>query len=280
MSIRQFVKEGLPNDTDFVHCETSNNPSLRVIPLERVVEEAKRVGELRGKKVYTAFDNTFTPLIVQPAKHEVDFVVNSTTKYLDGHSEELGGSVSGKAEEIGKFKDLKCGRRMVYGANMGRAAAKGLLGKMRDLPERLYLATQNAKKVKAIAERFGLMKEVRHIESDMEEYGSRFNRIRNRNIPQTISNGMINIDFRSVENARRFIDEMVKEGIGKCAVSLGSAKTYYSIPAETTHSEMPKEEQEKVGIAPGMVRISCGVEPDLAEKFEKVLKRLFPERVA
>jgi len=276
MTISQFIEEGLPDDTDFVHCETSNNPPLRVMPLERVVAEAKRVGELRGRKVYTSFDNTFTPLTVQPAVRGVDFVVHSITKYLGGHSRYLGGSVSGKTENIRQFMNLKHGRRMVYGANMDRGVAREFLESMKDLPERLYRATQNARKVKVIAENFGL--EVRHVESDMGEYGWRYNKIRNKKIPQSISNGMINIDFGTVESARQFIDEMVKEGIGKGAVSLGCVKTYYSIPAETTHSEMPRDEQEKVGITPGMVRISCGVESDLVEKFEKVLTRLFSGR--
>jgi len=272
MTISEFMSQGLPDDTDMAYCEASNNPMLRVVPLDRVVSEAKRVSELRGKRVVTVVDNTFTPLIVRPADHGVDFVVHSTTKYLGGRSEHLGGSVSGRADDIAQFRGLGDGERMLHGANMDRGVAGKFLDGMHDLPERLLRATVNARKVKVIAEKYGW--KVRHIESDMEGYGSRYAEIRNEKIPPAISNGMICIDFGSAEKARKFVDMMISEGIGKGAVSLGSVTTYYSIPAETTHSEMPAKEQLRVGITPGVVRISCGVEPDLAEKFEMVAEKL------
>jgi cystathionine beta-lyase/cystathionine gamma-synthase len=68
------------------------------------------------------------------------------------------------------------------------------------------------------------------------------------------------------------VDMMIKAGVGHGAVSLGSERTYYCIPSQTTHSEMSAEEMARIGITPGLVRISCGIEPDLIEKFEKVLK--------
>ena len=272
LSITDFLEQGLPDDTAMAYFEASNNPTLRVVPIDRVVSEAERVSAIRGKKVITVCDNTFTGGTVRPVEFGVDLSVHSMTKYMNGRSEDLGGSISGKAELVDQVKGLDRGQRMLYGGVMSPRVARPFMKYIGDLHERLYKATQNAKGLKALAQEFDLA--VRFIEDAKAEYAERYNKIRNPRIPMTVSNGMITIDFGSSEKAQDFVDTMIEEGIGLGAVSLGSMTTYYSIPAETTHSEMPSEEQEKIGITPGMVRISCGVESDLVDRTRKVLEKL------
>lgn len=261
ISVEEFLEKGLPSDTKLVFFEPCNNPTLQVVPMKKIVDAAKEI------RAITACDSTFTPLTIKPLDHGVDAVIHSLTKYAGGKSEDTGGSVSGKRDFICKFKDLHHGSRMVVGTTMASRVAWAFLQNMRDLPERLYQATQNAKKLKAVAEENGL--EVRFIE-DEENYAE----IRNPALPDSVSNGMLVIDFKETEVARAFVDKLSAQGIGRSAVSLGAKNTLYSIPADTTHSEMPVEEQLKVGITPGMVRISCGVEENLATEADKVIKEL------
>ncbi len=261
LTVEEFQEKGLPADTKLVFFEPCNNPTLDVVPVKQIVEAARKIGAT------TACDSTFTPLTVKPLELGVDAVIHSLTKYAGGRSEDTGGSVSGKTEFIQKFSDLHHGVRMVGGTTMASRVAWAFLQNMQDLPERLYLATQNARKLKAVAEEHGL--DVRFIEDE-----ANYQEIRNPALPDTVSNGMLVIDFKSTEKARAFVDKLSENGIGRSAVSLGAKETLYSIPADTTHSEMPLEEQVKAGITPGMVRISCGVEKDLVEKAEQVLQEL------
>jgi methionine-gamma-lyase len=191
------------------------------------------------------------------------------TKYIGGKSEDLGGSISGKEELINQLLDLNSGKRMLGGGVMAPRVAKEFIHNLKDLPERLHRATVSAKAVKQIAQKNG-------VTAKFIEEAENFSVIRNKNLPEsTISNGMVSLYFDTQDQAHEFIDTMIQLGIGKGAVSLGAGTTYYSIPAETTHSELDEEAQEKVGITPGLVRVSCGEEPDLAEKVKDVLWSMF-----
>lgn len=260
LSISDFKAQGLSDHTSMVFCETSNNPTLEVVPLKRVAEEAKRVGAV------SVCDNTFTSLTVRPAENGVDLTVTSMTKYFNGRSEDLGGCVSGNAELIGKFSDLKEGQRMLGGAIMAPRVAKEFLEHLANLPERLFKATQNARGVREVAIRAGFR--ARTVE-DFPEYSE----IRNPAIPASVSNGMVSLFMDDAQQASALVDMLIKEGLGHGAVSLGAEGTYYCIPGRTTHSEMPDEEMARAGITPGLVRISCGIAPDLVQKFEEVLTR-------
>lgn len=258
LSITDFLKDGLPDDTSMVFCESSNNPTLKVVPLNDVAREAKRVGAV------SVCDNTFTPLSVRPVENGIDLTVASMTKYFNGKSEDLGGSVSGSAAMIAPFLDLHEGRRMLGGAIMAPRVAKEFLKHLVTLPERLLRATQNAKGVRNAAVNAGFR--VKTVE-DFPEYTA----MRNNDIPHSVSNGMVALFMDDAQQASDFVDAMIRAGVGCGAVSLGSEHTYYCIPSQTTHSEMPEDELDRIGITPGLVRISCGAEPDLIERFEQIL---------
>lgn len=281
MPISKFEEEGLPDDTDMVYFETSNNPTLRIVPMQKLVEEAKRVGAV------SVCDNTFTPLTVKPADHGVDLVLHSMTKYMNGESEDLGGIVSGNTESICKLLDLHHGQRMTGGANMAPRVAKDFLIKMASLPERLYRATQNARAVAKIAKKFNAGEnrlKVRTADSYIRFNGGISSKtredipgIKDPEMPETISNGMVSIFLPTIEQAHALANKMIQRNLGKGAVSLGATTTYFSIPSVTTHSEMDEEEQARVGITPGLIRISCGSEKNLPEEIEEILTELLGE---
>lgn len=261
VSISEFLEKGLPADAELVMFESCNNPTLKVVPVDKIAVEAKKIGAM------TICDNTFSPLSVRPAEQGVDLVVNSMTKYHNGQSEDLGGSISGKQEVIAQLLDLHKGQRMINGGVMAPRVAHEFLNHLKDLPERLYLSTQNVRQVAELAKKFGL--KFRTMETD-----EHFPEIKNPDISDDITNGMVSVYLDSDDDAHQLVNTLIQEGVGKGAVSLGATTTYYCIPAETTHSEMSPEEQARAGITPGLVRISCGIEKDLPEKFEQVLERI------
>ncbi|MBT3704388.1 hypothetical protein HOG17_01255 [Candidatus Peregrinibacteria bacterium] len=266
ISLDEFMSGGLPVGTKMVYFESSNNPTLDVMPIDLIVAAAKEAGAV------TVCDNTFTPISVKPAELGVDFVVYSMTKYIGGESKDMGGSVSGDADKIAMLSDMNIGQRMTGGGNMAARVAEIFLESIKDLPERLYKCNYNAKKLCRIACDYEL--DFNFIEKEGPKHKEVFDRIRNPLVPETVSNGMVTIDFGSQERAQEFVDKMINTGVGVGAVSLGATQSYYSIPAETTHSEIPSEKQLEMGVTPGMVRISCGVEANLVEAIEGVLEEM------
>ena len=82
--------------------------------------------------------------------------------------------------------------------------------------------------------------------------------------------GMLVLDVKTKENAYAFMEAMQNDNIGYLAVSLGFYKTLFSAPGSSTSSEIPKEEQDQMGLSEGMVRISIGIDNDIKRTFEKM----------
>lgn len=259
----KLVQSGgqLPEGTALVYLEGSSNPTLKVSPIKLAAEAAHEAG---AKLVA---DMTFTPLIMNAGEHGADLTLHSMTKYIGGRSEDLGGFVAGSEEDMNALMDLHRGRRMLGGGVMAPRVAREFLKNVRDLPERLVAASNNAHAIQKMAVEFGFNAKM------VDDYPG-YQRLRDQSMPSEVSNGMLALYLDSQEQARTFTDAMIKRGIGLGAVSLGATTTYYSIPAETTHSEMPAEEQAKVGITQGLVRVSCGTEEDLVSTVREVLMEL------
>jgi methionine-gamma-lyase len=261
LSIRDFLDNGLPSDASIVYFETCNNPTLKVVPIREIVAAANEIDAL------TVCDNTFAPMLVQPHRLGVHVVVHSMTKYMNGSSEDLGGCVTGNRAGLVWLLDLHRGKRMLHGGVMAPRVAREFMNNMVDLPERLVVCSANARGVSDVADEFGFQSLT--FDKDPRAAG-----IRNPDFPEGVSNSMVALYLDTKADAHFFVEELGKLGIGKCAVSLGATTTYVSGPAETTHSELSPGEQKRVGITPGLVRISCGVEHDLVEKVRMVLQKL------
>jgi methionine-gamma-lyase len=261
LPLSEFEESGLPEGAKMVYFETCFNPTLKVIPLRKVVAAARAIGAL------TVCDNTFAPLVVRPHDFGIHFVIHSMTKYLNGLSTDLGGCLTGSGEYLGQPIDFHEGQRMVHGGVMSPRVVREFMERMVDMPERLLVCSRHAKSLKEIAKQLGFS-------AIILEDSQSFLDIRAPNVPDVISNGMVALYLDSAEQAHRFVDSLIQAGVGKGAVSLGATTTYYCIPAETTHSELPADEQRRAGITPGLVRISCGTEGNLVAKVGEVLRGL------
>jgi methionine-gamma-lyase len=87
--------------------------------------------------------------------------------------------------------------------------------------------------------------------------------------------GMLAIDAGTIETADKLMARMQDEKVGYLAVSLGYFKTLFSSPGHSTSSEIPEEEQRAMGLSEGLVRISIGLDNDIAETFERIKKCAF-----
>ena len=244
--------------TRAVWVETPTNPMLKLIDLTRVAELAKK------HKLVSFCDNTFmTPYFQRPLDLGIDVVVHSTTKYLNGHSDCVGGFA------CTSNKDLADRIYFVQNAVGGVASPMDSFLVMRGvktLPVRMQRHAENAAKVADFLVHHekvqkvtypGLSTHPQHAlaKSQMRGFG-----------------GMMTFDIRGgLEAARKFL-KTVK--LFACAESLGGVESLIEHPAIMTHASIPKAMREKLGITDGFIRLSVGIEDaaDLIEDLTAALK--------
>ncbi|HMT09100.1 MAG TPA: cystathionine gamma-synthase [Pyrinomonadaceae bacterium] len=231
-----------PN-TKMLFVETPTNPVMSVTDLAAVSELA----HARGAKVVC--DNTFmSPYFQRPIEHGVDIVVHSTTKYLNGHSDSVGGFVAlnddADAEWIGFVQNGVGAILSPFDSFLVLRGAKTLAVRMEahDRNGRIvanFLAEHpNVEKVYYP----GLTSHPQHELAKRQQSGF---------------GGMVAFETGSIENAKK-----VLEGVKLCTLgeSLGGVETLISHPASMTHASVPQEKRDSLGITDGLVRISVGIE--------------------
>jgi cystathionine gamma-lyase len=242
--------------TKLVWVETPTNPLLQILDIAAIAEAAHKVGAL------LAVDNTFaSPYLQQPLKLGADLVVHSTTKYLGGHSDVVGGAVVGRREllqPIAFYQNAAGGVPGPFDAWLTLRGVKTLAVRMerhcanaQALAE--WLTTQPA------VERVyypGLAKHPGHdlARRQMRAFG-----------------GMISVRLKGgKEGAQRF---MTRTRLFSLAESLGGVESLVCHPATMTHASIPAEQREARGVTEGLVRLSVGIEDvdDLREDLRHAL---------
>ncbi len=229
--------------TRMIFVETPTNPLMHVVDLAAVGAIAKKHGALM------VVDNTFlTPVLQRPFQFGADLVVHSTTKYLNGHSDGIGGVVVAREEDLGER--LHTVQNNV-GAILGPFDAYLVLRGLKTLAVRMGVHEANARNLASflltrpeISKVFypGLANHPQHGLARHQQAGF---------------GGMISFDLGSIEKAAAFCDA-VKLFI--LAESLGGVESLVCHPATMTHASVPPEERERIGIGDGMVRLSVGIE--------------------
>ena len=239
LSLEQYFK---PN-TKLVFVETPTNPVMSVTDLAAVSELA----HARGAKVVC--DNTFmSPYFQRPIEHGVDIVVHSTTKYLNGHSDSVGGFVALNNEEDAEW--IKFVQNSV-GAILSPFDSFLVLRGTKTLAVRMEAHDKNGRQVAAFLEEHpkvervyypGLTSHAQHEIAKRQQSGF---------------GGMVSFETGSLENARKVLDNVKLCTLGE---SLGGVETLISHPATMTHAAVPEDARAKLGITDGLVRISVGIE--------------------
>lgn len=255
----ELVKKSLKKNTKLIHIETPTNPMLGITDIEAVSKIAK------AKNILVSVDNTFmSPYFQNPLDLGADIVVHSSTKYLNGHCDVIGGCVITSDEEISeKIKFIQ----KSIGAVPAPLDCWLTLRSIKTLAYRMKAHNENAIAICSVLENDKRIKRIFYpglkshpqydiIRKQMRGFG-----------------GMISIDVGSYEAAQNFCNAL---NIFQIAESLGGVESLVCHPATMTHASVPKEFRDRLGITDGLVRLSVGIEDieDLLEDIKNALSKL------
>jgi cystathionine gamma-lyase len=242
------IEAAIRPNTRLIWVETPTNPLLKLVDLERVAAIARRRG------IWAAADNTFaSPYVQRPLEHGFDLVVHSTTKYLNGHSDMVGGVaiVADNADLAERLKFLQNAVGAIQGPFDSFLALRGL----KTLALRMERHCASGLKIAAWLERHskvrrvfypGLASHPQHAlaKKQMRAFG-----------------GMISAELNgTLDDARRFLERCQLFAL---AESLGGVESLIEHPALMTHGSVPADVRAALGISDTLVRLSVGIEdPD------------------
>jgi methionine-gamma-lyase len=257
-NINEIEKE-ITDKTKILYCETMSNPLLEVADIRALSKLAKKYG------LKLVVDNTFTPLIFSPSALGADIIIHSLTKFINGASDAVGGIVCSSKEFVMSLIDVNDGAAMLLGPTMDSIRANGILKNLRTLHVRMKQHSHNAMYVANELQNLGLKVYYPGLESHPQH------QIMKDQMNEEFGfGGMVMIDAQSTKKAYELMEEMQNNNIGYLAVSLGFYKTLFSAPGASTSSEIPEDEQKEMGISPGMVRMSIGLDNDIERTFDKI----------
>ncbi len=250
----------LPADTRLLYLETPSNPLLKLVPLQQAIDAAHAVG------AEVAVDNTFaTPALQRPLTLGADYVIHSTTKYIAGHSDVVGGALIVRDE--GLKEDLWFHQNSAGTINSPFDAFLTLRG-LRTLALRMERHCANALRVAEAMEAHpkvakviypGLKSHPQHALMQQQ---------------MAAGGGMVCLEVDGGEEEARTVVQHLK--VFALAESLGGVESLVELPAPMTHASIPAETRRKIGIADGLVRLSVGIEDadDLIADLNGALHRM------
>jgi len=258
MDRRERIERAIKPNTRMLWLETPSNPLLNITDVEMAVDIAKK------HNLMTVIDNTFaTPCFLRPIEYGVDLVVHSTTKYLNGHCDVVGGAVVTTTDELTE--------RVQFLLNaMGTCASPFdcwlVLRGIETLPVRMKRHEENAFAVanfltghRTVGRVFypGLKSHPGHeiARKQMKGFG-----------------GVVSLELKDgIEAVNSFLKRIK---VFSLAESLGGVASLAEHAATMSHASMPKEHREKVGITDGIIRLSVGLEhiDDLIEDLRQALE--------
>ena len=237
------VSSALRPQTRMLFLETPTNPMMTLTDLRRCADL------VREKNILTVVDNTFaSPILQRPIELGCDIVVHSTTKFLNGHSDSVGGAVISNSDELGQQIGFL---QNAMGAILSPFDSWLVVRGVKTLAVRIERHNHNGM---AVAQHLSKHPKVRKLyypglpdhpqhalaRTQMSGFGS-----------------MISFELGSRENAEKFLNRV---RLCSLAESLGGVETLISHPETMTHASVPPEVRKRLGITPGLVRLSVGIE--------------------
>lgn len=240
-----LYRKSFTSNTKLVYIETPANPTLELIDIEKVAKIAKE------HDCIVVCDNTFlTPYIQKPIDLGADICVYSSTKYLNGHGDVVGGIITGKQELIDK---IKIPAYIYLGTNSSPFDAWLVTRGLKTLSLRMEEHCKNALVVAKFLESHPKVNKV---------YYPGLESFEQHELAKSMLNGkyggMISFEVTDgISGGKQLLDNLKIIGLG---VSLGSVDSLIQHPASMTHVFVPKEMRENACISDGLVRISVGIE--------------------
>jgi cystathionine beta-lyase/cystathionine gamma-synthase len=257
MTKEDELKGAIDAKTKLVWVETPSNPTMKIIDVRRVVQLAKAVG------AHVVVDNTFaSPLFQSPLKLGADLVVHSTTKYIGGHSDLIGGAVMCADDKLAEQLRFI---QFAAGAVPSPLECFLLHRSVKTLAVRMQQHERNAL---AIAEFLAGHKKVRKV------HYPGLPRDPGHALAKSQMSGFSGIV--TFEHAGRYDDVvgfLKKLRVFSLAESLGGVESLVNHPEKMTHASVPEDLRRKLGIGPTLIRLSCGIEStdDLVDDLKRAL---------
>lgn len=253
------LKKSIRNNTKLIYVETPTNPMLNITDLKKLNELAK------SRNIITCVDNTFmSPYFQNPIDFGIDVVLHSTTKYINGHSDVIGGCLITSDEKIAeRFKFLQNG----IGAVPSPFDCWLILRSTKTLAQRMKAHNENAM---AICEVLLKEKKINKLLYPGLKTHPQYELAKSQ---MRGAGGIISVVLETYDKAVSFCNAL---NIFQIAESLGGVESLVCHPVSMTHGVVPKEIREKIGMTDGLVRLSVGIEDkdDLIEDIENALKKL------
>lgn len=256
----EAVEAAFKSHTKLLYIESISNPTL-------VVADIPRLGEIAHRnEAKLVVDNTFSPMVLTPAKLGADVVVCSLTKFINGASDIIAGAICADRGLIRQMIDLHTGALTLLGPTMDPKVAFEISLRLPHLGIRM---AEHSKRALAFSERLHKMgvpviypglpshpqhKLIKHISNDGFGAG-----------------GIFCIDVGTARHANRLMEILQNDNrFGYIAVSLGYFDSLLSCSASSTSSELSPEDQSRAGISPGLIRISVGYTGSLEQRWSQL----------
>ena len=252
------IEEAIRPNTRMIWMETPSNPLLNIVDIEMVVDIARR------HNLMTVADNTFpTPYFLRPIEYGVDLVVHSTTKYLNGHCDVVGGAVVTTTDELTE--------RVQFLLNaLGTCASPFdcwlVLRGIKTLPVRMMRQEENAAQVAAYLEKHPKVEKVFY--PGLKSHPG-------HEIAMRQMGGFGSVVSFEIEGGIEAVNSFLRSvTIFSLAESLGGVDSLVEHPATMSHASMPEDVRRGVGITDSLIRLSVGLEnvDDLIEDLAQALE--------
>jgi cystathionine gamma-lyase/cystathionine beta-lyase/cystathionine gamma-lyase/homocysteine desulfhydrase len=237
------VEAAIRPETKLIYLETPTNPVMDICDIEAIVKLA------HGRGILVAVDNTFlSPYLQRPLELGADFVLHSTTKYLNGHSDSIGGVlIPAKAEHSERFYFVQKSEGAILSPFDSFLTMRGI----KTLPVRMERHEKNARVIVDYLVKHPKVQRV--LWPGLPDHPG-------HEIQKRQASGfgaMISLEMGSFAAAKAMLDRV---RLMAFAESLGGVETLISHPASMTHASVPAERRAALGLSEGMVRISVGIE--------------------
>ena len=257
MNSRQTIERAIKSNTRMIWIETPSNPLLNITDLEMVVDVAKK------HNILTVIDNTFaTPYFLKPIEYGVDLVVHSTTKYLNGHCDVVGGAVVTTTDELTEKVQFLLNA-------MGTCASPFdcwlVLRGIETLPLRMKRHEENAMAVAGYLQKHKAVRIVFY--PGIKSHPG--NEIAKRQMKGF--GGVVSFELKG---GKKTVNNFLRKlRLFSLAESLGGAASLAEHPATMSHASMPPDYRAKIGITDELIRLSVGLEniDDLTDDLAQAL---------
>jgi len=257
----QKVDNAIKPETVMIWLETPTNPLLKLCDIRAIAEISQK------NECLLVVDNTFmSPFFQKPLDLGADISLHSTTKYINGHCDSVGGCIMTSQRTL--YEKLKFVQNAA-GAILSPFESYLVMRGAKTLPARMKIHESNAMK---FAEYLEHRNEVRVVHYPGLKTHPQHNLA---NVQMSGFGGMISFELDTdLERSITFVEQMK---LFKIAESLGGVESLIEFPAVMTHASIPSDERRKIGLSDSLIRISVGIEnlDDLIEDFEQAFSKAF-----